>query len=118
MKRMTLDSIILTLVVGSVVLFLLISYFKWLAMAAIAGIVVMFFSYIGAETGPEGESLPYDVESYTIDGIDHADAPDYVDAYISEATFKSGRELTSDELEELNTKHNDWVYEKVLDYIY
>lgn len=56
-----------------------------------------------------------------IEGIDHCDAPDYVDAYISEAWFDEGdgkfRELTESEIDWLNDQ-SDYVYKKVIDWIY
>lgn len=51
-----------------------------------------------------------------VDGIDHRDAPDFCDAYISSAYYK-GREMTEIELERLN-EDRDFVYQKVMDRIY
>lgn len=44
---------------------------------------------------------PEKYEDVEFENIDPADHPDYVDAYISRAV-KGGRELTEDELDELN----------------
>ena len=49
-----------------------------------------------------------------IEGIDHSDYPDFCDAFIASASWKdTGVELTDDEIEELNDKHYDFVYECV-----
>ena len=48
--------------------------------------------------------------------IDHRDAPDYCDAYISEATY-FGRPMTELELEILN-EHSDFVYDSVIEQIH
>ena len=55
-----------------------------------------------------------DIELEDVDPYDH---PDYCDAYISEATYK-GREMTEKELEELNEYHGEFVYEKLMEYLY
>ncbi len=51
-----------------------------------------------------------------VDGIDHRDAPDYCDAYITSAEYE-GRELTDEEIDLLN-EDSDFVYESVIDWIY
>lgn len=56
------------------------------------------------------------ISDVEIDGIDHRDAPDYVDAYILSASY-DGREMTEDELDELNSD-SDYVYECVMDWIH
>lgn len=53
-----------------------------------------------------------------IDGIDHKDYPDYVDAYISSAEWSdTGEVLTDAELDELS-EDSDWMYELVQEYLY
>jgi hypothetical protein len=58
---------------------------------------------------------------YEIDGIDHKDAPDFVDAYISSATaeLENGemREATEAEIDELNND-GGLVYELVEKHLY
>ena len=56
------------------------------------------------------------IKDVQIDGIDHSDAPDYCDAYITSATY-DGRDMTDDELDVLN-QDSAYIYEKVIDYIY
>ncbi len=56
------------------------------------------------------------VDNIVIDGIDHNDAPDFVDAYISSADY-DGVPMTEDELDELN-EDTDFVYEKVMNHLY
>ena len=55
------------------------------------------------------------LEDIQLDGIDHSDAPDYVDAFIVSASY-NGRELTKQELDELN-EDSSFVYECVIDYL-
>ena len=57
------------------------------------------------------------LENIELDGIDHRDYPDYVDAFISSATYE-GKELTDQELDYINDNERDFVYELVIDYIY
>lgn len=45
------------------------------------------------------------------------DYPDFCDAYISAASWEDGTELTDDELDKLN-EDRDYVYEKLMDYLY
>lgn len=59
-----------------------------------------------------------DITDIEIDGIDMRDAPDFCDAYITYAAWKStGTELTDKQLDQLNN-HSDYVYEQVINYIY
>lgn len=53
-----------------------------------------------------------------IEGINHKDAPDYVDAFICSANWINGQELTDEELDELNSDYRDFVYEQVIKKIY
>lgn len=55
------------------------------------------------------------IQEIELDGIDHKDHPDYVDAFITYAEFEDGTELTSEELDELNDEHRDFVYELVFE---
>lgn len=48
--------------------------------------------------------------------IDHSDAPDYCDAYITYAE-QDGVPLTEEELDELN-EDRDYVYELLMDHLY
>ena len=50
-----------------------------------------------------------------IEGIDYRDAFDFCDAYISKAEI-NGRDMTEDELEELN-EDKDFVHQEVLNWI-
>lgn len=51
-----------------------------------------------------------------LDGIDHSDYPDYVDTFISSATYQ-GRDMTDEELDTLN-EDRDYVYNKLMNYLY
>lgn len=56
-----------------------------------------------------------------IDGIDTSDYPDFCDSYISFAKIEENgiwRDLTEEELEELNTKYPEFVYEKVVESVF
>jgi hypothetical protein len=52
------------------------------------------------------------VEDVVVSGIDLKDAPDFSDAFISEAKYE-GRPLTEDEIEELN-EDSSFVHEQVM----
>lgn len=56
------------------------------------------------------------ITNIKFEGIDHSDYPDYCDAYIASAEI-DGRELTDDEIEELN-EDGDFVYTKLMDHLY
>ena len=57
------------------------------------------------------------VTDIEFEDIHHTDYPDYCDAYISEATYK-GRKATKEELNEINDKYYDFVYEELINYIH
>lgn len=57
-----------------------------------------------------------ELEDLEYGDVFHWDAPEYCDAYIMEATYK-GRKATDDELDEIND-NQDFVYEKLVDYLY
>lgn len=64
----------------------------------------------------------FDLKKVSIDdwdGINHKDAPDYVDAYIVSATYK-GRDMTDAEIDDLNSneKYADWKYEELMDHLH
>jgi hypothetical protein len=53
-----------------------------------------------------------------LDGIDHRDAPDYCDTYITRAVWEdTGEDLTDSELDDLNGDR-DFVYEKLMQKLY
>lgn len=54
------------------------------------------------------------IDNIKWDGIDHTDHPDYCDAYIVSADY-DGRPMTEEEIEDLD---RDWVYQKLMDYIF
>lgn len=56
------------------------------------------------------------ISNIKFEDIDHNDAPDYCDAYISSAKY-DGKEMTEVQIELLNDDR-DYVYEKIMDYIY
>ena len=56
------------------------------------------------------------IEDVEMDGIDTSDHPDFVDAFVSSATYK-GREMSESELDRLN-EDRDFVYQKTLDHLY
>jgi hypothetical protein len=56
------------------------------------------------------------IEDVYVAGIDYKDAPDFCDAYIESAWY-DGREMTADELDELNHDY-EYVYECATDQIY
>jgi hypothetical protein len=63
------------------------------------------------------EKLNYDlIDNIEFEGIDHNDYPDYCDAYIISADY-DGREMTEDEIEELNDD-SGFVYDKLMNFLY
>lgn len=56
------------------------------------------------------------IENIVIDGIDHKDYPDYCDAFIESADYE-GRELTDEELDELN-ENQMFVHAAVFDQLF
>ena len=56
------------------------------------------------------------VEVIEIDGINHGDYPDYVDAYITEAEY-DGKPMTDEMVDEIND-NDQFRYEAVWDYIH
>ena len=57
-----------------------------------------------------------EVTDVEVDGIDMKDYPDFVDAYIDSAKFvSSGKELTDEQLVELQEENSDLFYEDVID---
>ena len=57
------------------------------------------------------------VTDLEFDGIDHSDYPDFCDAYVCEATYQ-GRDMTEDELDDLNENYSGFVHEKLFDHLY
>ena len=57
------------------------------------------------------------ITDVTFDCIDHRDAPDYSDAYISYAVM-DGIEMSDEEIMKLETEYPDWVYEELMNYIH
>lgn len=57
-----------------------------------------------------------------VENIDSSDYPDFSDAFIARASLNLGacqfRDLTEKELEWLNTEKPEFVYQKILDYLF
>lgn len=56
------------------------------------------------------------IEDVELDGVDTSDYPDFCDAFICSATY-DGREMTDDELDELNSD-SEYVYSKVIERLF
>lgn len=65
---------------------------------------------------PEDKIDKDKIDNIVFDGIDHDDFPDYCDAFICSADC-NGRAMTEEELDALNDDR-DFVYEKLMDYLY
>ena len=66
------------------------------------------------------KKLNYDlIEDIEFDNVNFSDAHDFSDAFISKALYddpKTGlRELTDEEIDSLDS---EWVYDRLIDYIY
>jgi hypothetical protein len=61
------------------------------------------------------------IDDVVVEGIDYSDYPDFCDAYIESATIIEDdgevRDATDEELDRLNDDR-DFVYSKVIDFIY
>tara|TARA_B110000285_G_scaffold213045_1_gene257071 strand:+ start:99 stop:299 length:201 start_codon:yes stop_codon:yes gene_type:complete len=57
----------------------------------------------------------YDLRNVVIDGICMADYPDFVDAYIAEATDARGNPLSDEQLEELTNDNSEFVQQMAHD---
>ncbi len=51
------------------------------------------------------------------EGIDFADYPDFVDAFLTAADY-NGKELTEDQIDYINDEHYDFVNEQVFQSLY
>ncbi len=64
---------------------------------------------------------PKDLFDLEFDGIDYNDYPDFCDAYLSSASIiENGktRDLTDEELEEIQDNNPDWFAEELYDYLH
>lgn len=63
-----------------------------------------------------------DLKNITVEqvaGIDRSDHPDYVDAYIVDATWDNSlTSLTETQLDQVNDKHTSFVYQAVIKQLY
>jgi hypothetical protein len=59
-----------------------------------------------------------DLDSLEIEGIDHSDHPDYVDAVFSFGRYTDGIEMTDIELETLKEDNPDLFYKKLNEFLY
>ena len=58
-----------------------------------------------------------EVEDMQFSDVDNSDYPDYSDAFVESATYK-GREMTEEELNEINDDYRDFLYQKLMDWIF
>ena len=56
------------------------------------------------------------ISNVCINDLHYSDSPDFSDAYIESADY-CGEEMTEDQLETLNADR-DYVYERIIDFIY
>lgn len=59
-----------------------------------------------------------DVKTLVFDGIDHADHPDYCDAYYAYGEFNNGLTMTDEQLEQFKDLHPNFFYELLTNTIY
>lgn len=53
------------------------------------------------------------IDDYNIDGVNHYDAPEFVDAHFSWATFEDGTELDDAQLDQLTADYPDVISETI-----
>jgi len=58
-----------------------------------------------------------ETDDIVFSGVDNSDYPDYSDAFVESATYK-GRDMTEEEMEELMDDYRDYVYDKLMTYIF
>lgn len=56
-----------------------------------------------------------DTASLQVDGVDSSDYPDFADAYISQASFVDGTDLSDDEMNQLNDQYGELANELAFD---
>ena len=57
------------------------------------------------------------IANVEVDGIDHNDYPDFVDAFIASAEY-DGRPMTDEEIDYINDVHLDFVQECVYNHLF
>lgn len=57
------------------------------------------------------------IKNIQFSDIDHCDYPDYSDAHVSYAEY-DGEAMTEEQLDALNDEYRDFVYEKLMDWIF
>jgi hypothetical protein len=57
------------------------------------------------------------IDNIQVAGVDTKDYPNFCDSFIESADY-DGRAMTEEELDELNSKYSDFVYEKVIQSLY
>ena len=71
--------------------------------------------YVNEESGIMISGKEVDIASLQVDGVDSSDYPDFSDAYISQASFTDGTDLSEDEMDELNNQHGELANELAFD---
>jgi hypothetical protein len=57
------------------------------------------------------------ITNIKFDDIDRSDYPDFCDAFACSADM-DGKEITEDEIYDLNENHKDFVHEKLFEYLF
>jgi hypothetical protein len=71
--------------------------------------------YVNEESGIMISGKEVDRASLQVEGVDSRDYPDFSDAYISQASFTDGTDLSEDEMNELNDQHGELANELAFD---
>jgi hypothetical protein len=67
---------------------------------------------------PDKEELDLsEISGMEFDDIDHDDYPDFCDAFCSFAFYK-GESMTEAQLDDLNENHGEFVYDKLMSFLY
>lgn len=59
-----------------------------------------------------------DITSFEWDGLDFNDYPDFCDAYVTEAKFVDGTDLSDDDYGVMYDDHGQELYEALIDYLH
>ena len=84
--------------------------------------VESFYQGMSENYDPGDDKAPHetnlkDIDNITFEDIDMKDYPDFCDAYVSSADM-NGWPMSQEELNDLNENYGEWVYEKLIEYLF
>lgn len=58
------------------------------------------------------------IDDIEFEGIDWSDYPDFCDVVVVAASWDDGRDLSEAEIDELVSRHGDFIYERLMDHLF